>query len=168
MAVQMSHRCVADAKLGATLDAFRNLELVRLLECRHFDFRSQRRLRHVDGDGAMQVVFVALEERMFFDLEHNVQIARRSAIGSGLAFLRHAQARTIVHARWNIDLELALHWPVALTAALRARRANDLARASAVAAEAPHRKEALLADRLAAAVTGGARFGPASRRPPLS
>ena len=67
-------------------------------------------------DGAVQVVFVALEERVLLHLQEHVEIARRAAVGAGLAFVGQPQARAVVHAGRDVDLELALHLPVALAA----------------------------------------------------
>src|SRR5712691_3160897 len=63
-AVQNGHAFSTETELGATLGAFGNLKPLRLFERRHFDFAAQRGLRHVDGNGAVQVVLLALEKRM--------------------------------------------------------------------------------------------------------
>ena len=116
----------------------------------------------------MQVGLVPFEERMLFDLEDDIEVARRPAVGAGVALAGKAHARAVVHAGWNVDLQLALHLPVALAAAFLAGIADDLAAAAAVRAGAADGKEALLVDDFAPAVAGGTRGGTGARFRALS
>ena len=74
----------------------------------------------------------------------------------GLAFLRQAHLGAVVHARGNVDLELALAAQIAFALALLAGPANDLAAPAALGAGAAHGKKRLLIDHFAAAAAGGA------------
>src|ERR1043165_6307755 len=89
--VQDRDAFVAQLELRAVLRAFGNLELLRALDRRHFDFAAECGLRHVERNRAMQIVFAALKERMFLDLEKNVEIPGRAAVGAGLAFAGQTQ-----------------------------------------------------------------------------
>src|ERR1017187_888401 len=155
-AVHHRHTLVPQPELRAALRAFGNLELVRLIERGHLDFRAQRRLRQVDGNGAMQILPLALEEGVLLDLEEDVEIARRSPVRAGLAFRRQPYAGIVIDSRRNRNLEFALDLPEAVAAALAARVANDLARPAAGAASAPDGEETLLIQNLTAAVACGA------------
>src|SRR5258708_36317115 len=148
----MRYAFMADTQLPAGLRAFRNFDLVRLFERRNFDLGAQRGLRDVHRYGAVQVVLLALEKRVVFDLEHHVQIAMRPAIRAGFAFLRQTHTDAIIHAGWNVHFELPLLLLVTLAVTLFARCADDLAGAAALAARAPHREETLLVNDLAAAM----------------
>src|SRR5450432_4746937 len=81
----------------------------------------------------MQIGAIALKEQMRGQRQENVEIARRSATNTGLAFAGKPDARTVFHAVRDIDRQgpLACHPPRArarrtgifdhLTAALAAR-----------------------------------------------
>ena len=154
---------MAQAELGAVLGAFRDLQAIGLFQRGNLDIRAQCGLAHVDRDGAVQVVAAALVEGVFLDLQHDVEIAGRSAVCAGLAFLGEPQAVAVVDARRDVDLEFANHLPVTLPMALPAGIAHDLAAAVAGMAGAPHRQKTLLIEDLAAAVAGGAGGGSAAR-----
>ena len=84
----------------------------------------------------MQIVPMPVEDRMIADLENYVKIARRPAIGAGLSFLRQAQARAVVDAGRDVDLQLTVHLAVSFALAHRATLLDDLARAIALTARA--------------------------------
>src|SRR5437879_54830 len=159
----MRHAFMTDAEFGTGSRTLRDLELVRLLERRDFDLVAECRLRHVDGNGAVQVVILTLEEGMFLHLQHNVKISGRAAVRAGFTFVGEPQPRAIIDTRGYVDFDLALHRAVALAPAFRARRLNDLTSAPAVAARPAHRKEALLEEDFAAAAASGTGRGPAAR-----
>jgi len=135
------------------------LSLVRLAPAWAPRFPRQRGLRDADRDGAVQVVFAALEEGVRLHLQEHVEIARRPAIDARLAFIRKPQASAVVHSGGDVDLELPLHLAVAVAAALAARVPDDLPRSPASAARAPDRKKALLVQNLPAAVHVGQAAG---------
>src|ERR1017187_8814992 len=161
--VENGHALVAQLELRAVLRAFRDLELVRLAQGRHFDLAAQSGLRHIQRDGAVQVVFVALEERVILHLEEHVEIAGRAAVTARLAFAGQAEAVAVIHPGRDVDLELALHLAVTVALTFGARVADDLAASVARAARAANRQEALLVEHFAAAVAGGAVARPAAR-----
>src|SRR6185503_14898579 len=99
---------IPDFELGAILRPLRDFELVRHFEGGHFDFRAEGRLRDVQGDGAVQVVFVAFEERVRLYLEEYIQISRGSAVAARLAFAGEPQPHAIVYAGRDVDLQFAL------------------------------------------------------------
>ena len=63
MAVHLGDALLLQAELRACLRAFRNFEHCGLAERRNGNFGTEGGLREIDGDGAVQVIFVALEER---------------------------------------------------------------------------------------------------------
>ena len=56
-------------------------------------------VREADRHLAMQVVAVALEDRVLLEVDHDVEVARRAAVHAGLAFARQADAVALVDAR---------------------------------------------------------------------
>ena len=56
----------------------------------------------------MQVVAIALEELVRLHLEHDVEIAGRSAELAGVAFAAVANARVVFHARRHLHHDLVL------------------------------------------------------------
>src|SRR5689334_23708200 len=108
----------------------------------------------------MQVVAAPFENRMLFELHHDVQIARWSAVSARLSFIGQPQARVRIDAGWNIDLQLALRPDVTLAAALRAWAANNLATPAALPAGPADLQKALLVNHLATAMAHGATNQP--------
>src|SRR5271163_1509535 len=102
---------------------------------------------------------------MFFDVEDDVEIACRAAVGARLAFTGDAQSRARVDAGGNAELDGFFALDAALAAAFGAALANNLARALAGGAGARDGEETLLIGELAAAAAGlagrytGAFFG---------
>src|ERR1035441_3348679 len=95
-AVHHRHTLMPQPELRAALGSFGNLELVRLIERGHLDLRAQCGLRQVDGNGAVQILSLAVEEGVLLDLEEDVEIARRSRSEehtSELQSLRHLVCR---------------------------------------------------------------------------
>src|SRR5579871_517485 len=116
----------------------------------------------------MQIGFLAFEEGMRPDLQKNIQVAGRAAIGARLPFVRQADSGSVVHAGRNVDLELLMYLLIAVPTALAAGIADDLSGSAAGTAGAADGEEALLINHLAAAVAGwttgrfAARFGSGS------
>src|SRR4051794_16482088 len=125
-AIENRYALVPQLELRAVLRAFRNLQLVRLSEGGHFDLAAERGLSNVQRDGAVQVVFVALEEGVLLHLQEHIKIARRAAVPAGLAFAGEPQAVAIGDAGRNVYLELALRLAITLAATFGARIADDL------------------------------------------
>src|SRR5690348_4687402 len=161
--IEGSDSLIAQPELGSILRAFGNPQLVHAFEGRHLDFRPQRGLRDVQRDGAVEVVLLPLEERVFLDLKKDVQVARRASIHARLPFSGKPKTVAVVDPRGNVDLELALDLLVPLAPAFAAGIADDLARSVARAAGTPDRKEALLINDLATPVASWARRRTAPR-----
>src|SRR5260370_13717920 len=136
MAIDVGYTFAADAKLRAGLRSLRNLDGFHAVESGNFELRAQGRLRYIDGNLAVQIVPMPVEDRMIADLENHVQVARRSPVRAGLSFLRQPQARAIIHARRHLDLQLTIHLPVSFALAHRTALLDYLARAIALSARA--------------------------------
>src|SRR5260370_17711725 len=160
-----------DTKDGAALRTLRNFQALFARQRRNHNLSPQRRLRHADGNGAEQVRAAPLEERMLLDLEDDVQVARRTAIRSLLAFPGNAEPRARVHSGRNAQINGAFALESSLAAAIRAAFPNHLSGALALRTRARDRKEALLVNELpapAALLAGadtcaGFRAGPVAR-----
>ncbi len=76
----------AQAEHLAGLGFRRDLDLGVAVQRRDLDFATQRCRGEADRHFAVQVVMVALENRVCFDLDHHVEVARRTAIDTGFAF----------------------------------------------------------------------------------
>ena len=150
-----------DAKDRAALRAFRNFQFFFPVQSRHLQFRAKRRLRNAHGDSAIQIRAAPLEERMFLDFQHHVQIAGRPAIWPGLSFAGDAQPRSGVHPRRNPQLDGLFAFQPSLPAALLAALFHNLARALACRARARDGEESLLVSQLSAA---GARLASLNSR----
>src|SRR5713226_228771 len=86
---------------------------------------------------------------MLFDFQHDIQIARRPAIGSGLSFTGDTQPRSGIHARWNAQLDGFFALEASLPAALLAAFLHNLTRTLARRARARDGEEPLLIGNLA-------------------
>ena len=105
----------------------------------------------------MQVILVALENRVFLDAEDDIQIARARAVGAGMSGTALLEPRARIHSRRYGHLELALAAHHAFALALHAGTADDLAAPVALPACAPDRQERLLVQHLAAPLADRAR-----------
>src|SRR6267154_2927017 len=88
---------------------------------------------------------------MLFDFEHNVQIARRSAVGPRFAFTGNAKSRSGIHTRRNTQLNGFLALEASLPAAFLATLLHDLPRALTRWARARDGEKSLLIGKLATA-----------------
>src|ERR1700694_2964345 len=154
-AARIGQSLAFDAKYGAALGAFGNLQLLFPVQSRHLQFRTESRLCDAQGNRAIQVRAAPFEERMFFDFEHNVQIAPWPAIRPGLAFAGDTQPCPGIHARWNPQLNGLFALEASLTAALHAPLLHNLSRTLARWTRARDGKKSLLIGQLPAA---GARL----------
>jgi hypothetical protein len=113
----------------------------------------------------VQVVAVALEERVVGDLDDDVQIARRAAERAGLALAREAESLAGGNSRRDLDRNLAQLLDGALTATGVARLGDDPTAAATLAAGPRNRKEPLLIAQLARppALRTRRRRGPGGR-----
>src|SRR3546814_17706404 len=81
-----------------------DLDFARLpVDAGHLDRPAKRGGGERYRRAGQQCGAVPLEERMLFQVEEDVEIARRSAARPGLALARQADAGAVVHARRNVD-----------------------------------------------------------------
>src|SRR5262245_21446551 len=100
------HALAAQAELVAALGARWNVDARHLaVERRHLDVAAQRRLHHRDRHAAMHVRALALEEQVAAHRQEDVEIARRPAACAGLALAGEADARAVLDAGRDVDLE---------------------------------------------------------------
>src|SRR5207253_4955534 len=88
----------AQAERLAVLGALGQLDLGLAAERRHLDRSAERRTRHRDRDGAMQVVAVALEDLVRLHPDLDVEIAVRPAVRSRLAVAARSDPHAFVDA----------------------------------------------------------------------
>src|SRR5262249_1421420 len=105
---------------------------------------------------AEQIVFATLEEFVFLDVQHDVEISRRAAFRAGIAFSGHPQLRARVHARRNLELEHLFLHDAAIAVTHRTPVLDDLTGTVARAGRSRDAEESLLEANLAVAVAGGA------------
>src|SRR5690348_595210 len=91
---------------------------------------------------------------MLLDVEDDIEVAGSAAIGSRLTFAGYSEARAGIHAGRNAQLDSFLALNAALTAAIGAAFADDLAGALTSRASAGNREEPLLVSKLSAAAAG--------------
>src|SRR5690606_1849156 len=169
LAVQVARRTAAhgpDALVAqpeqlAGLGLGRDPQLDFAVQRRHPDDVAERRLRDPDRHFAVQVVAVALEDRVRAHPHLDVQVAGRGPGGAGLALARQPDAVAAVHARGHLHRQHLLVLHPAVAVAGLARVGDDLAAAAAMRARLLHGEDAALHAHLAAAVAGPAGLQPA-------
>ena len=84
----------------------------------------------------MQIISLTLKEKVFLDVQNNVQVARRAAVKTSLAISRKANAGSIFHACRNLRVDRPLSknpaFPFALGAGIRNYAARALAGGAAL------------------------------------
>src|SRR5579883_903972 len=160
------HALAAQPELMAGLGPRRNVDARHLaVERRHLDRAAERRLHHGDRHAAVDVGALALEQLVPAHRQEDVEIAGRAAARAGFTLAGKTDARAILDARGNADLECLVASHAALARAGAAGLVDHLARAMAGVAGAFDGEEALLGTQPAAAVAGralvrqGARLG---------
>src|SRR5712692_2340498 len=165
-AARVGHALSLVAEDRAALRAFGNLELFFAVEPGYLNLGAKRGLDKAQRNRAVQIGAAPFEESMLLHFEYNVEVARRTAVGSRFAFARDSQARPRVHARREAQLDGAFALDTALAAAIRAALANDLTRALTGGAGARDGEKSLLIGKLSATTAGltrsdaGAGFRP--------
>ena len=144
------------ADFGARLGAVRDLQSVFAFQRRDADFRAQRRLRKRDRNHAVQIVALALKERVLLHMQDDVKITRRSAVQAAFSESGVANAGPVFHACWNFRVYRPLPQHPALAFALGAGIGNHAAGALAGGTGAGNAEEALLVANLSAAIAGTA------------
>ena len=107
-AADVGHAAAANAERRAGLRAGRDRERLVAVERRNPDLAAERERREVQRHFAVQVVAVALEERVLLHVDHDVEIAARTAAGPRFAFAAQAQTLAGGDAGRNADGELLL------------------------------------------------------------
>src|SRR5438270_13938940 len=98
------HPASAQLELMASLRAFRHVDAhASAGERRHFDLCTQACRRETDRHAAVEVVTVALKERMGRDRKENIEIARRAAVEACLTLTGKANPRAFLNAGRNIN-----------------------------------------------------------------
>src|SRR5579863_7038345 len=100
---------------------------------------------------------------MLFDMQDDIEVARRSTMSASLAQSRKAYARSIFNSRWNLRVHRLLPQHAALAFALQAWIRNYAARTLTSRASAGHAEESLLIADLAAPSAGSTGNGSFAR-----
>src|SRR5690606_12285093 len=153
------HTLAAPAELLAGLSPFGDVQLDPAIQGRHFQLAAQRRVGEADRHLAIQMLAVALEDRVLTHVDHHVQITRRATLGTGLAFAGQANAVARVDACGHLHGKRLLFFDAALAVAAATGIGNHLAAAMAARAGLLHGEEALLHTHLTDATTGGTGDG---------
>ncbi len=101
------------------------------IDGRHFNLGAQRGLGERHRNGEMDVVALALENRMLTDPHDDVKIARGRAHRSGIAASGQADALAVARARLDAHLQRLAALHAAFAVAHRAHRAVLAAAAAA-------------------------------------
>jgi len=107
----------------------------------------------------VQIVAVAVEERVFLNVQDDEKIARWSAMQSRLALSGVTNAGLVLHTGWYLDLDHALVKHPALTFTLRTRVSNHRTRALAGGTCARDTEKTLLISDLPTSSARAARNG---------
>src|ERR1700680_2027066 len=105
----------------------------------------------------MQVVAFALEKRMFFDGQHNVEITRRPTMRPGLSQSGETNAGSVFHSGGDLGVHRPLAQHAAFAFALGTRICNNAACALTRGASTGHAEESLLVAHLSTPPTGSAK-----------
>src|SRR6185503_14224194 len=85
MAIQHGNALIPQLQHRTRLRAFGNLESLLAFEGRHLNLGTQGCLSEGNGNHAMQIGPLTLEERMILHVEHDVEIAGGTAVRTSLA-----------------------------------------------------------------------------------
>src|SRR5262245_8169844 len=114
-------------------------------------------MRNTHRNRAVEISAPPLKEIVLLHIEHDVEIAGWTAIGTGFPFSRHTQSRPAVHARWNPQIDRLFAFQSSLTAAFSAAFFDGLPRALARRTRPGNREKSLLVGQLSAPAAGRAR-----------
>src|SRR5215472_6522900 len=153
----------ADAERGAALRALRYFQLVLTVQGRDHDLASQGCLGEGNRYRAVEILAFALEEGMRLHSQHDVKIARRRAVRTGIALLLIADSGAVFHAGRHRNIHGTLAHHPGFSAALAARIGDYMACPLAGGTGSCDRENALLIPDLS--VTAASR---ACRRPPAA
>src|SRR5580765_1736175 len=159
IALKILHTLAFEAEQCARLRAGGNFDERLAVERGHFDLRAERGLNKTHRHFAKQIVAVTLEDFVGFDVQHNIQISRRSAAQSSRTVAGGTQARARVHARRNAEFDAGGFFAPTAPVTAFARMLHDPARALTLRTGLRDAKNPARADDLAATVTGRASLG---------
>src|SRR3989338_4810126 len=146
----------SQAELSAALRFGGNLYNGLAVQCGNFNLAAQCGGGETDWHLAMQIVVVALEYRMWLDMDHHIQVAGRPAVYAMFAFAGQADAIVVIHACGNLYRQRLVLLDAPAAAAILARRGDHFAGAVTARAGLLDREWALLNAHLAMAFAGGA------------
>ena len=107
----------------------------------------------------MQIVTFALEEWMLFNVQHNIEVAGRSAVSPGFAQPGKTYPRTVFDTGRDFGVHRSLPQNAAFPFALQARIGNYASRALTRGTSTRHAEESLLVAHLATPSTGSTGNG---------
>src|ERR1035438_7170001 len=108
---------LAQAKLLSTLRARRNLQQRASIDGGHFDLATQSRFAERHRHSEVDVVAVALEQRMLAHSHHDVKIAGGGSHGSGISATSEADALAIAGTSLDAHLQRLVAFHASLTVA---------------------------------------------------
>src|SRR5581483_11956740 len=127
-AVEAGEPLAAQAEDLAPLRARRDDDAVLLaLQQRHVHLVAQRRLAEGERHGDVQVVAVALEDRVRLHADVHVEVAVGESVRAGLALAAQAQRAPVGNAFWDADVERARALDAPFALARGVGRRDDLA-----------------------------------------
>src|SRR5262245_16780824 len=146
------HPLAADPERRSGLRPRWDRERLPAIEGGDEDFAAERERREVDRDLAVEIVAVTLTERVFLNVNHDVEIAGWAAAGACLAFRRQAKTLAGRDARRDPHAELLFLLNPAGAATGLTRLRDDRARTTTLPARSRDREESLLISKLAASM----------------
>src|SRR5262249_41984834 len=138
------HALATQLEARARLRAGRNLQLLLAVDERYAHVAAEREHREGHRQLAVEIVLLAVEQRVILDVHDDVEIAGRAAGAAVFPLAVEAQPLAGRDAGRDLRGELALAPDAARAAAGLARTADDLAAAAAGGAGTRHYQEALL------------------------
>src|SRR4051794_8521724 len=153
MTVQHRNAFAAQLKYGSGLSALGNLQRLLAFKCRHLDFRTDSSLRIGNRNHAIEIVPLTLEEGVFFDPEHKIQVSRGAAVYASFTETCKANASSVFNSGGNFGVDGFLPPPPASPTAFRAWIADSPPRAGASGESARNAKKSLLVSALPTTAT---------------
>src|SRR5713101_9498745 len=155
-AIEHGYTFAANAQGGARLRSLGHFQRVFAFQCRDGNFRAQCCLGKRNGNHAVQVVPFAFKKGMFFDVQHDIKIARRTAVKTSFAQSGKTDARSVFDSGRNFRVHRSLSQDPSFAFAFGARIGNHATRALACRTSACDAEEPLLITHLPAPGAGAA------------
>ena len=157
--VHVRHALAAQLEARAGLRAGGDVDVLAAVERRHLHAAAERERREADRHLAVEVVLLAMEERVLLHVDDDVEIAGRAAGRTVFAFAVQAEPLSRRDPGGNLHRQLALAADTSGAAARLARLGDRLAGAAARRARPRDGEEALLIAQLTRALALAARLG---------